>query len=84
MAAISPEYAHQNKGPSIIALFWAFFSVSVLMVSARLYIRGRMLKNIGLDDYIIAAAMVSFTPRHPEPHIFANVHRAYDGKEAHT
>jgi hypothetical protein len=75
MAAISPEYANQTKGPRIIGLFWAFFSVSVLLVSARLYIRARMLKNIGLDDYIIATAMVSFTPGHSEPHIFAKIYR---------
>lgn len=60
MTAISPEYASQTKGPWIIGVFWAFFSVSVLMVSARLYIRSRMLKNIGSDDHIVAASMVCF------------------------
>ncbi|OJK01988.1 hypothetical protein ASPACDRAFT_40804 [Aspergillus aculeatus ATCC 16872] len=50
------EYASQTKGPKILGVFWAFFSVSAVTVSARLYIRSRMLKNIGLDDYIIALA----------------------------
>ncbi|KAJ5499347.1 hypothetical protein N7453_008398 [Penicillium expansum] len=52
------EYMNQTKGPRILGVFWAFFSVSVVMVSLRLCIRARMLKNIGLDDYIIVAAMV--------------------------
>lgn len=59
MNQITPEYASQTKGPRILGVFWSFFLVSVLMVSARLYIRMRWLKNIGLDDYIIAVAMVS-------------------------
>lgn len=58
MESITPEYASQTKGPRILGVFWAFYLVSVLLVSARLYIRIRWLKNIGLDDYIIAVAMV--------------------------
>jgi hypothetical protein len=58
MATMNAEYMNQTKGPRILGVFWAFFSVSVVMVSARLYIRARMLRNIGLDDYIIVAAMV--------------------------
>ncbi|KAL4816815.1 hypothetical protein BDW67DRAFT_184286 [Aspergillus spinulosporus] len=48
----------ETKGPRILGVFWAFFAVSVIMVSARLYIRARWLRNIGLDDYIIAASMI--------------------------
>jgi hypothetical protein len=58
MADIPPHIASQTKGPRILGIFWAFYAVSLLMVSARLYIRARWLKNIGLDDYIIAASMV--------------------------
>ncbi|RAL10942.1 uncharacterized protein BO97DRAFT_392894 [Aspergillus homomorphus CBS 101889] len=50
------ENASQTKGPRILGIFWAFFSVSAVMVSARLYIRTRMLKNLGPDDYIIGVA----------------------------
>lgn len=55
---MDPEYINQTKGPRILGIFWSFFSVSVVMISLRLYIRARMLRNIGLDDYIIVAAMV--------------------------
>lgn len=58
MATTDAEYIHQKKGPRILGVFWAFYSVSAVMVSLRLCIRARMLKNIGLDDYIIVAAMV--------------------------
>ncbi|KAJ5943675.1 hypothetical protein N7516_003843 [Penicillium verrucosum] len=61
MATTDPEYISQKKGPRILGVFWAFYSVSVVMVSLRLYIRARMLKNIGLDDYIIVAAMAMVT-----------------------
>jgi hypothetical protein len=53
----------QTKGPMILGVFWAFFAVSVIMVSARLYIRARWLRNIGLDDYIITVSMVGSTAR---------------------
>ncbi|PYH79786.1 hypothetical protein BO82DRAFT_366433 [Aspergillus uvarum CBS 121591] len=55
---MSVEYASQTKGPKILGVFWAFFSVSAATVSARLYIRSQMLKNVGLDDYIIAVAIL--------------------------
>ncbi|CAG7953771.1 unnamed protein product [Penicillium nalgiovense] len=58
MATMDPEYINQTKGPRILGIFWSFFSVSVVMISLRLYIRARMLRNIGLDDYIIVAAMI--------------------------
>lgn len=71
MDQITPEYASQTKGPRILGVFWSFFLVSVLMVSARLYIRMRWLKNIGLDDYIIAVAMVANLPLTQTEHIIS-------------
>lgn len=58
MAIMDAEYISQTKGPRILGIFWAFFSVSVVMVSLRLYVRARMLRNMGLDDYIIVSAVV--------------------------
>lgn len=58
MATMDAEYINQTKGPRILGVFWAFFSVSVVMVSLRFYIRVRVLRNIGLDDYIVLVAMV--------------------------
>jgi hypothetical protein len=55
---MDPVNLTQTKGPRILGVFWAFFAVSMTMVSARLYIRPRWLRNIGLDDYIVAASTV--------------------------
>lgn len=59
MAAVSPEYAHQTKGPRILAVFWAMTSLAILAVAARLFIRIKVLRNPGADDWLIAASMVS-------------------------
>ncbi|OJI87158.1 hypothetical protein ASPTUDRAFT_40295, partial [Aspergillus tubingensis CBS 134.48] len=58
MAAVSPEYAHQTKGPRILAVFWAMTSLAILAVAARLFIRIKVLRNPGADDWLIAASMV--------------------------
>lgn len=59
MATMSAAVAAETKAPRILGTFWAFYGISVLMVSARLWTRASALKNMGLDDYIIAGAMVS-------------------------
>ncbi|KAL4772002.1 hypothetical protein BDW60DRAFT_207731 [Aspergillus nidulans var. acristatus] len=58
---MDPVNLTQTKGPRILGVFWAFFAVSMTMVSARLYIRARWLRNIGLDDYIVAASTIMVT-----------------------
>ncbi|PYH36574.1 uncharacterized protein BO87DRAFT_302911 [Aspergillus neoniger CBS 115656] len=58
MTAVSPEYAHQTKGPRILAVFWAMTSLAILAVAARLFIRIKVLRNPGADDWLIAASMV--------------------------
>ncbi|KAL4804191.1 hypothetical protein BDV18DRAFT_166309 [Aspergillus unguis] len=55
---MDPKYARETKGPEILGVFWALYIVSLLMVAARLYTRALWLRNIGLDDYIIAVCMV--------------------------
>ncbi|GLB03879.1 hypothetical protein AtubIFM57258_009126 [Aspergillus tubingensis] len=57
MAAVSPEYVHQTKGPRILAVFWAMTSLAILAVAARLFIRIKVLRNPGADDWLIAASM---------------------------
>ena len=48
-----------NHGTSMIAIVGTFTSLSALFVAARLYVRIRLLRNLGLDDYLIVLAMVS-------------------------
>ncbi|RAK99095.1 uncharacterized protein BO80DRAFT_411348 [Aspergillus ibericus CBS 121593] len=58
MAAVSPEYAHQTKGPRILAVFWIMTSLAILLVAARLFIRIKILRSPGADDWLIAASMM--------------------------
>lgn len=62
MAPLSAEYINQTKVPHILGLFWAFYVLSMMIVAAWLYIRGRMLRSIGPDDYIIVVSMVNSLP----------------------
>lgn len=48
----------ENRGPKILGVLWALTSLTTLVVLARMYIRIRMLKNFGSDDWLIALSMV--------------------------
>ncbi|EHA26268.1 hypothetical protein ASPNIDRAFT_135545, partial [Aspergillus niger ATCC 1015] len=61
MTAVSSEYAHQTKGPRILAVFWTMTSLAILAVAARLFIRIKVLRNPGADDWLIATSMVITT-----------------------
>ncbi len=41
----------------VVSLFF-FTSLSLIIVSLRIYARMRMIRNMGADDYLIIAAMV--------------------------
>ena len=47
-----------SDGPAIIAIVGTFTGISALFVAARLYVRIKLMRNIGLDDYLIVLAMV--------------------------
>ncbi|KAJ5984279.1 hypothetical protein N7481_006378 [Penicillium waksmanii] len=48
---------HESKGPTILAVLWTLTSLTFLIVTARVFIRLRMLKMFGIDDYLIVVAM---------------------------
>uniref|UniRef100_A0A093UM92 Rhodopsin domain-containing protein n=1 Tax=Talaromyces marneffei PM1 TaxID=1077442 RepID=A0A093UM92_TALMA len=48
----------QDRGPTILIAMWTTTSIATLFVAARLFTRIRILRNIGLDDYLIASSMV--------------------------
>ncbi|OOF97175.1 hypothetical protein ASPCADRAFT_514189 [Aspergillus carbonarius ITEM 5010] len=58
MAAASSEYAHQTKGPRILAVFWTMTSLAIVLVVARLFIRIKVLHSPGADDWLIVASMI--------------------------
>ena len=57
--AASPMNPHDNKGPKILAVLWALTGLTFMIVLARIFIRVKMLRNFGIDDYLIVIAMVT-------------------------
>ena len=47
-----------SNGPGIIAVVGTFTGISALFVAARLYVRIKLMRNLGSDDYLIVLAMV--------------------------
>lgn len=59
--AASTENATRTdgKGPTIVAVIWSMTSLATIFVVARLCVRQRLLRNFGLDDWLIGISMVS-------------------------
>lgn len=53
------DSSSESKGPKILGVFWALTSITLITVISRLYIRAGVLRNMGPDDWLIAASMVS-------------------------
>ncbi|KAJ5133750.1 hypothetical protein N7526_005115 [Penicillium atrosanguineum] len=56
--AITAENLNDDKGPKILAVLWTLTGLTALIVAARMFIRLRLLKNFGIDDYLIVISMV--------------------------
>lgn len=61
MASHSAEYLSESKGPKILGVFWVMTALTLVIVASRLYIRAGVLRNMGTDDWLVAASMVSLT-----------------------
>lgn len=48
----------QNKGSAIVAVFAITFSIAILVLATRLYIRAHVLKQLWLDDISIVVSVV--------------------------
>lgn len=49
---------NSTNAPSILAVNGVFCFFALVVVLARLYVRAFILKHVGIDDYLIMAAMV--------------------------
>jgi hypothetical protein len=58
-AAIDPHVAAFSNAPTLLAQTIPFFSVALLVIIARCYVRIVMLRAFGKDDWVIILAMVS-------------------------
>jgi NAD/NADP transhydrogenase beta subunit len=56
--AVTNENLDDDKGPKILAVLWTLTGLTAVMVAARMFIRLRILKNFGIDDYLIAVSMI--------------------------
>ena len=55
---IPPTADELNRGPALLAIYWAQFSVGFVFVILRFYARFSI-TAIGLDDWAIAITLVS-------------------------
>ena len=51
-----------SRGPAILAVTWAECAVAFLLVSLRVFARGYLIRNFGMDDWVIIIAMVRQFP----------------------
>lgn len=61
MAVSTLDQDNDNQGPTILAVMWTMTMLALVFVVTRLCVRSRLLRNFGLDDWLIAASMVRET-----------------------
>jgi len=52
---------------TIAKLITVFFVLSGIAIALRIYVRARLLKHFGADDWVMIVAYVSFIPYHLRP-----------------
>lgn len=55
---VTKENMNDDKGPKILSVLWILTALTTLIVTARIFIRLRMLRNFGVDDYLIVVSVV--------------------------
>ena len=55
---LDPAWIAEDNRPNLFAIAGTFLTVSILMVILRIYVRIRILKTFGPDDYVMVAALV--------------------------
>lgn len=53
------SYSGVDNGSTIVAIVGSLTAISAVFVGARLFVRIKLLQNLGLDDYLISIAMVN-------------------------
>ena len=57
---VQPLYPDVDRASSLLAIFWAPFPLTVVLLGARFFVRLRI-KKVGLDDYAMLLAWVSYS-----------------------
>lgn len=58
--------AIEDRGPELAAVCWTFVTTAFVATALRCYVRTRIVKRFGLDDWTMLAALVSITHSHME------------------
>lgn len=58
--SLTPEQIAINKSGQILTIVGTFFAVSVTTVLLRFYVRIKMVKTFGKDDWAMMVALVSY------------------------
>ena len=54
-----PSDGDRDQGWALLSVCWAFVTVAVATTVVRIWVRIRLTRNIGWDDYCMLAAIVS-------------------------
>ncbi|KAJ5131068.1 uncharacterized protein N7515_007107 [Penicillium bovifimosum] len=55
---VTAENLYDDKGPKILAVLWTLTGLTTIIVIARVYIRLALLRNFGVDDYLIVVSTI--------------------------
>ncbi|KAI4916638.1 uncharacterized protein J4E92_009142 [Alternaria infectoria] len=84
-AAMPPMRPYEDQGPTILASTLTVTVVAVLTTIARFYVRVKMIRNVGWDDYVMLLAMTLCIAGQclviPQVHMGAGKHIDYIKKE---
>jgi hypothetical protein len=50
--------AQENLGPTLLIVAWVFASISLIVLSGRVYVRLRIIRKFGIDDWLILLTFV--------------------------
>lgn len=48
----------ETRGPLALGMIFSFWGLSLIVVSLRIFVRVKLIKRPGLDDYIVAVCQV--------------------------
>ncbi len=54
-----PDNGDVDKGWAILSTVWAMVAVAFVWTVTRIWIRARLTRNLGWDDFVISLAMVT-------------------------
>lgn len=58
-----PKY--ENRAPELLAVLWTFTTLALVVVLVKVYTRVKIIRETGLDDFLILFSMVNPTSRVP-------------------